>query len=90
MGEGELAFSQFLQDLSGGGEGKGAKNLAHSDNGKVILNSRGLLIPNLDSLPLPAYHLIDMESEAYYWHGMGRRAFGISTSRGCGDMRLLF
>jgi len=85
MGEGELAFSQFLQDLSGGGEGKGAKNLAHSDNGKVILNSRGLLIPNLDSLPLPAYHLIDMESEAYYWHGMGRRAFGISTSRGCGD-----
>ena len=85
MGEGELAFSQFLQDLSGGGKGKGVKNLARSDDGKVILNSRGPLIPNLDSLPLPAYHLIDMESEAYYWHGMGRRAFGISTSRGCGD-----
>ena len=85
MGEGERAFSQFLQDLSGGGRGNGVKNLAHSDNGKVILNSRGPLISNLDSLPLPAYHLIDMESEAYYWHGMGRRAFGISTSRGCGD-----
>jgi radical SAM superfamily enzyme YgiQ (UPF0313 family) len=26
-----------------------------------------------------------MESEAYYWHGMGRKAFGLSTSRGCGD-----
>jgi radical SAM superfamily enzyme YgiQ (UPF0313 family) len=26
-----------------------------------------------------------MESEAYYWHGMGKRAFGLSTSRGCGD-----
>ncbi len=85
MGEGEIAFSQFLQDLSRGGKGKEVKNLAHSDNGEVILNARGPLIPNLDSLPLPAYHLIDMESEAYYWHGMGRRAFGISTSRGCGD-----
>jgi radical SAM superfamily enzyme YgiQ (UPF0313 family) len=26
-----------------------------------------------------------MESNAYYWHGMGRSAFGLSTSRGCGD-----
>jgi anaerobic magnesium-protoporphyrin IX monomethyl ester cyclase len=85
LGEGEIAFSQFLQDLSGGGNGKKVKSLAYLDNGKVILNERQLPIPNLDSLPLPAYHLINMESQAYYWHGMGRRAFGLSTSRGCGD-----
>ena len=85
LGEGEIAFSQFLEDLSGGRKGKGVKSLAYSDNGKVILNERHPLIPNLDSLPLPAYHLIDMEKGAYYWHGMGRRAFGLSTSRGCGD-----
>jgi radical SAM superfamily enzyme YgiQ (UPF0313 family) len=85
LGEGEIAFSQFLQDLSRGGKGRGVKGIAYSDNGKVILNKRQPPIPNLDSLPLPAYHLIDMESEAYYWHGMGRRAFGLSTSRGCGD-----
>jgi anaerobic magnesium-protoporphyrin IX monomethyl ester cyclase len=85
LGEGEIAFPQLLQDLSRGGKGKGVKSLAYSDNGKVILNERHPLIPNLDSLPLPAYHLIDMEKEAYYWHGMGRRAFGLSTSRGCGD-----
>ena len=85
LGEGEIAFSQFLQDLSRGGKGKGMKGVAYSHDGKVILNERHPLIPNLDSLPLPAYHLIDMEKEAYYWHGMGRRAFGLSTSRGCGD-----
>jgi anaerobic magnesium-protoporphyrin IX monomethyl ester cyclase len=34
---------------------------------------------------MPAYHLLNVEADAYYWHGMGRRAFGISTSRGCGD-----
>jgi anaerobic magnesium-protoporphyrin IX monomethyl ester cyclase len=85
LGEGEIAFSQFLEDLSRGGKGGGVKSVAYSDNGKVVLNERHPLIPNLDSLPLPAYHLIDMEKEAYYWHGMGKRAFGLSTSRGCGD-----
>ncbi|HUL29246.1 MAG TPA: radical SAM protein [Thermodesulfobacteriota bacterium] len=85
LGEGEIAFSQFLQDLSRGGKGRGVKGVAYSDNGKVILNERHPLVSNLDSLPLPAYHLIDMEKEAYYWHGMGKRAFGLSTSRGCGD-----
>jgi anaerobic magnesium-protoporphyrin IX monomethyl ester cyclase len=85
LGEGEITLSQLLQDLSRGGRGRGVKGIAYLEDGKVILNGRQPLIPNLDSLPLPVYHLIDMESEAYYWHGMGRKAFGLSTSRGCGD-----
>ena len=85
LGEGEVAFSQFLKDLSRSGKGREVKSIAYREGGKVILNERQPPIPNLDSLPLPAYHLIDMECEAYYWHGMGRRAFGLSTSRGCGD-----
>jgi anaerobic magnesium-protoporphyrin IX monomethyl ester cyclase len=85
LGEGEIAFSQLLQSLSRGGNGSEVRGLAYSNHGKVILNEKQPPIPNLSSLPLPAYHLIDMESEAYYWHGMGRRAFGLSTSRGCGD-----
>lgn len=85
LGEGETAFFQFLQDLSRGGKGRGVKGIAYRENGKVVLNERQPPIPNLDSLPLPAYHLIEVEKEAYYWHGMGRRTFGLSTSRGCGD-----
>jgi radical SAM superfamily enzyme YgiQ (UPF0313 family) len=85
LGEGEIAFSQFLQNLSRGRPRSEVKGIAYSGNGKVILNQRQPPIPNLDSLPLPAYHLIDMESDAYYWHGMGRKAFGLCTSRGCGD-----
>jgi radical SAM superfamily enzyme YgiQ (UPF0313 family) len=85
LGEGEVAFSQFLKDLSKGGKGKKVKSIAYREDGKVVLNERQPSITNLDFLPLPAYHLVDMEREAYYWHGMGRRAFGLSTSRGCGD-----
>jgi len=85
LGEGEMAFSQLLQNLSQGGNGKGLKGIAYSEDGRVVLQQRQPPIPNLDLLPLPAYHLVDVESDAYYWHGMGRRAFGLSTSRGCGD-----
>ena len=85
LGEGEAAFTQLLHNLSRGSDGQGVKGIAYLEDGEAVLNGRQLPISNLDALPLPAYHLIDMESEAYYWHGMGRRAFGLSTSRGCGD-----
>jgi len=85
LGEGEIAFLKLLHNLSGGRNGKGVRGIAFREDGKAVLQERVPPIPNIDSLPLPAYHLVDMESEAYYWHGMGRRAFGISTSRGCGD-----
>jgi anaerobic magnesium-protoporphyrin IX monomethyl ester cyclase len=85
LGEGEETFSQLVKNLSQGRNEKGIKGIAYAEDGKVVLQERLPPIPNLDSLPFPAYHLIDMGSEAYYWHGMGRRAFGISTSRGCGD-----
>lgn len=85
QGEGERAFLQFLQNLSDGGDGKGVKGVAYRDGNGVVLKERPSPLPDLDSLPLPAYHLIDLESEPYYWHGMGRKAFGLSTSRGCGD-----
>jgi anaerobic magnesium-protoporphyrin IX monomethyl ester cyclase len=85
LGEGEVAFLKLLQNLSVGGNGNGLKGVAFWEDGKVVSQERYPPIRNLDSLPLPAYHLVDMDSEAYYWHGMGKRAFGISTSRGCGD-----
>lgn len=85
LGEGEIAFLRLLENLSGGRNGRGVKGIAFREDEKVVLQERSPLISNIDSLPLPAYHLVDMESEAYYWHGMGRRAFGVSTSRGCGD-----
>src|SRR4030043_795700 len=71
-GEGEIAFSQFLQDLSRGGKGRGVKGIAYRENGEIILNERQPLIPNLDSLPLPAYHFIDVGPA----QGMPGRALG--------------
>jgi len=85
LGEGEIAFTQLLREWSGGKDLKKVQGIAYRENGTVIQNPRPSIIPHLDALPLPAYHLLDLEREAYYWHGMGRKAFGLSTSRGCGD-----
>lgn len=85
LGEGEVAFSQLLKEWSDKRDGKEVQGVAYRENGDIFQNPRPPIIPNLDALPFPAYHLIDLEKDAYYWHGMGRRAFGLSTSRGCGD-----
>jgi anaerobic magnesium-protoporphyrin IX monomethyl ester cyclase len=85
-GEGETALLELAFRLAEG-EGKvdDIPGLAFRRDGEVVFTEPRGLITDLDSLPLPAYHLLDMDADAYYWHGMGRRAFGISTSRGCGD-----
>lgn len=85
LGEGEKPFLQLLQDLSAGRKGREIKGVAYRHGDGVFVPERQSPILNLDSLPLSAYHLIDLDREAYYWHGMGKRAFGLSTSRGCGD-----
>jgi anaerobic magnesium-protoporphyrin IX monomethyl ester cyclase len=85
-GEGEATFAELASRLEKGGRGvEGIAGLVYRRDGEVVFTEPRGLVKDLDSLPMPAYHLLDMEADAYYWHGMGRRAFGISTSRGCGD-----
>jgi anaerobic magnesium-protoporphyrin IX monomethyl ester cyclase len=87
IGEGEETFTALASRIAK----KVEKNvddipgLAFRRDGAIVFTDPREPMPNLDALPMPAYHLLDMEADAYYWHGMGRRAFGISTSRGCGD-----
>ena len=87
IGEGEETFAALASRIAK----KGEKNvddipgLALRRDGTIVFTQPRELMADLDALPMPAYHLLDMEADAYYWHGMGRRAFGISTSRGCGD-----
>ena len=76
-GEGELSFIELL------------KNLNHK-------KKRGLVIPgkridDLNKLPMPAYHLMDMEKyfEINLPHNhftKGNRVAGILTSRGCHEL----
>ncbi len=54
-------------------------------DGRVVSTVSRRVIPDLDGLPMPAYDKVPLDHPTYHLHGMGRRAVGISTSRGCGD-----
>jgi len=61
MGEGELTIIEFLEFLNGKKDLFLVKGLAFKkDDGSIVVNSRRELIQDLDSLPMPARHLVEI------------------------------
>lgn len=88
IGEGELPTSQLLNALNRREEVSDIKGLAGKINGKRFINPERQYIENLDSLPFPAVHLLNMEK--YFKinlpqnpYPLGKRVAQIITSRGC-------
>lgn len=86
MKEGEHRFPNLLEYLDRGYTKQ--DGIAFRKNGKIIINPPTEVIKDLDSLPFPARHLIDMEK--YIKIGLfsnpfpkGNRVGQILTSRGC-------
>lgn len=82
-GEGEYTF----RDLADSKDPKKLKGVVYRAGGRIIANEQKEPVPNLDELPFPARHLMDME-----WYtkprvttirGVYLRATSIITSRGC-------
>ncbi len=84
-GEGEITFPLLLQTLDAKGEVSTIPGISYLDNGRIARTLSPDLIEDLDSLPLPARHLVDME--LYKRKGLkygGKRPVAvISSSRGC-------
>jgi len=87
MGEGEQTFLELARWIEAGGSIQGCTvpGIMRRENGCPDSTPARPLITDLDTLPFPAYHALDLDNPVYQLHGMGRRAVGISTSRGCGD-----
>ena len=88
MGEGELPTSQLLTALNNGEDISKIKGLAGKINGHRFTNTKKQYIKNLDDLPFPARHLLNMEQ--YFKINLpqnpypkGKRVTQITTSRGC-------
>jgi radical SAM superfamily enzyme YgiQ (UPF0313 family) len=81
--EGEFTFSQLVKAIENGVDLKRVKGVVfRGKNNKVISTPLRERIENLDSLPFPAYHLLDPPVEEY----IGKhkvRALPILTTRGC-------
>ncbi len=91
-GEGELTFERVIQAFSDGGREEGAYGdipglIWREPGGEIVVNPGTLpFIEDMDTLPMPAYDLIEMER---YWPMASfvlvprRRYISLMTSRGC-------
>lgn len=88
MGEAELPTLQLLNALNNGSDLSGIGGLAYREGREKCINRQLQYIINIDELPFPARHLLNMET--YFKINMpqnpypkGRRVVQIITSRGC-------
>ncbi|PIN89444.1 hypothetical protein COU60_03550 [Candidatus Pacearchaeota archaeon CG10_big_fil_rev_8_21_14_0_10_34_76] len=76
-GEGEAGLSKLLHALEGRGDIRDVKGIVTLRDGQVVRTPDKELIEDLDSIPLPAYDLIDMESYSKF------SPAAIYAARGC-------
>lgn len=93
-GEGERTFVNLIRTLQSKSPLDQVSGLTYRVEGKVVSTSPTPFIDNLDDLPLPAYHLIEMEryfefvkagfpSRSTFKYRGSEREVSIITSRGC-------
>ncbi len=87
VGEGEYALLEIAQYFEGKKQLNEILGIAYRQNGKATVNPRRPFITNLDELPFPAYHLVDMEhylsNKKIGYRSFQNRAISMITSRGC-------
>jgi radical SAM superfamily enzyme YgiQ (UPF0313 family) len=85
LGEGEYTLLEIIKRIEMDQSLEGCKGCYCKVNGKVIYNDLRERIKDLDSLPLPARHLVRNKSypRTYSFGGIKRPVDTVSTSRGC-------
>lgn len=87
-GEGEYSLAELIQALEHNVPLDTIQGIGFKKGKQLIINEHRKPIENLDTLPLPAYHLIDMQKYSKFtaMHGMKirhKQFMPIFTSRGC-------
>ncbi len=87
IGEGEFTLLEIVQYFEGKKELSTIKGIAYRQDGNVIVNPHRPFLDDLDTLPYPAYDLVDMEQylsqRKIGYRSFQDRAISLITSRGC-------
>jgi anaerobic magnesium-protoporphyrin IX monomethyl ester cyclase len=85
--EGEYAMLDIIKVSEGAKKISDVKGIVYRENGAIKQNAPRPFIKNLDELPFPAYHLVDMEQylspSKIEYRSFKDRAISMITSRGC-------
>jgi len=79
IGDGEFTLAEYLDRLSEKKSFEGIKGIWAKENGRVIKNSGGCFIENIDQFPYPDWDLWENLEKFFYFLGM----LYIQGSRGC-------
>ncbi|MBA7609981.1 hypothetical protein ES703_17184 [subsurface metagenome] len=82
LGEGEMPFTEFLQNIDNHSALKEIKGIVFKHNGEIINTGTRELIDDLDTLPLPARHLTKINKYSSLL-AKGGLVTTMITSRGC-------
>jgi len=84
IGEGEITTAIVIERIKNKKNLKNVLGIAYREDGKIVVNSLRPIIKNLDSLPIPAYHLLPINKyRPYPPHGKKLPYMAVMTSRGC-------
>jgi radical SAM superfamily enzyme YgiQ (UPF0313 family) len=84
FGEAELTIVELVAKLLAGESLLGVKGVAYRDeDGRVVQNAPREYVEDLDSLPMPAWHLLPIEKYHNFIEASGRSVLQIMGSRGC-------
>jgi len=85
LGEGERTLQELLHHLEEPeGDVAAIRGLAFRQNGETIVTPGRPILRDLDSLPQPAWDLVDMEAYRKIWKAHhGYFSLNIATTRGC-------
>lgn len=83
-GEGEETLKELLKALSGGRDTALIAGLAIGRTEDVLVTPSRAVLRNLDTLPLPAWDLVDIDSYRNIWtKHHGYFSLNVATTRGC-------
>ena len=84
IGEGEITLLELLNSLENNKPADSIRGLSFRKENNIILNSKREVLKNLDSLPMPAWDLIDIRPYKEAWiNKWGYFSMNIATTRGC-------
>jgi len=87
VGEGEYAMLDIVKVYEGNKKISEVRGIVYRKNGAIMQNESRPFIKDLDELPFPAYHLVDMEqylgSNKIEYRSFKDRSISMITSRGC-------
>jgi anaerobic magnesium-protoporphyrin IX monomethyl ester cyclase len=85
LGEAEITLCELISNLEkGNGELQYVQGLVYISNQKEINTGRRDILKELDSIPMPAWDLVDINSYKNIWlENHGFFSLNIATTRGC-------